>query len=230
MFNHLFHRLTFPSANQTNARLKNLIRRYNSDDPIALDNRQLTDSDMWIVVSDALNEKRCVELDLSRNPGITPDGIAVIALALKTNTTLTSFSLTNTSKFSNSSVEALVRGLEKNRHLRVLDLSGNAIDDSGAEQLAEMLKVNQILRDVDLSNNRIRNQGVQHLASALRQTNRTLEKLSLNFNPIADGCANALIEMLRHNRSLRQLEILETNTLSVEVKASLTEIGKERVK
>jgi hypothetical protein len=185
---------------------------------------------MWIVVSDALNEKRCVELDLSRNPGITPDGISVIALALKTNTTLVSLSLTNNSKFSNMSTEALVRGLEKNRHLRLLDLSGNAIEDSGAEQLAEMLKVNPILRDLDLANNRIRNQGVQHLASALRQINRTLERLALNFNPIADGCANALIEMLKHNRSLKQLEILQTNTLSMEAKAGLTDIGKERVK
>ncbi len=230
MFNHLFDRSTFPSLSHSNARLKDLIHRCNSDDSIFLDYRHLTDEDMWIVVQEALNEKRCVELDLSRNRGITADGISIIALALKTNTNLVTFSLTKNSKFSNESTEALVHGLKINRHLRVLDLSENAIEDSGAEQLAEMLKVNQVLRELNLASNHIHNQGVQYLASALRQSNRTLERLSLDWNPMADGCVNALVEMLKHNRSLKRLEILQTNTLSVEAKARLSDIGQERLK
>ena len=185
---------------------------------------------MWIVVDQALNRKQCVELSLSRNRGISVDGISIIALALKTNKTLQIFSFTNSSKFSNESTEVLARGLRNNRYLRILDLSYNAIEDDGAEQLAQMLTVNQTLHELYLTKNRIRNQGAQQLASVLEQSNTTLQRLSLDYNPLADGCVTSLIAMLKNNRTLKQLQILNTSALSAEAKARLSEISKERVR
>jgi Ran GTPase-activating protein (RanGAP) involved in mRNA processing and transport len=185
---------------------------------------------MWIVVEQALNKKQCVELSLSKNPGITVHGVSIIALALQTNTTLLNLSMTHNTRFSDESAEALARGLRTNRYLLVLDLSQNAIEDSGAEQLAEMLKVNKTLRDLDLTHNNIHNSGVKHLATALRQSNTTLERLSINWNPFADGCVNSLIEMLNHNRTLQLLEMLETDGVSDEARVHLREAGKKRLR
>lgn len=197
---------------------------------VALNFGTLSDSDMWIVADQALKKKQCVELSLSKNRDISSHGISIIALALKTNTTLQTFSLTHNSKFSNESATILARELQNNRCLRVLDLSYNAIEDNGAEQLAEMLKVNKTLCELYLTKNRIHNQGAQQLASALKQSNTTLERLSLDYNPIGDGCIDSLSQMLKCNRTLKQLQILHTITLSPEAQTSLREIGKERVR
>jgi len=210
--------------------LEKLIHRCESRAQILLDQRHLKDVDMWIVVEQALNKKQCVELSLSKNPGITVHGVSIIALALQTNTTLLNLSMTHSKKFSDESAGTLAQRLRTNRYLQVLDLSQNAIEDSGAEQLAEMLKVNRTLRELDLTNNKIHNSGVKYLATALHQYNTTLQRLSINYNLFADGCVNSLIEMLKHNRTLKLLEILETDGVSMEARVHLREVGKERLK
>lgn len=229
ILNRLFYR-SREGNGYTNPILEKILNEYDSGASIELTYGNLTDSDLWVVIDQGLNRKQCVGLNLSKNRGISSDGILTIALALKNNTTLQNFSLTYSNKFSNESVEALVRGLRSNRCLRVLDLSYNVIEDDGARHLAELLKVNETLHELYLTKNRIHNQGVQQLALALEQSNTTLQQLSLDYNPIADECVSSLIAMLGSNRTLKRLQILNTTGLSADAKARLRETSKERVK
>ena len=90
------------------------------------------------------------ELDISFNK-IRDKGIAYIATALHTNTTM-----------------------------RTLDVNGCHISNMGAESLARALAVNTSLQKLDMSSNNIGYNGICELATAL-QTNTTLKELSFDF-------------------------------------------------
>ncbi len=100
----------------------------------------------------------------------------------------------------------LATALEKNKKMRVLDLSQNRIGDAGAIALAKALEVNKGIEELHLWQNRIGYAGVIAFANML-MVNKTLQQLNLNGSQInSDGIA-ALARSLEINDSLEQLAL-----------------------
>ena len=105
-------------------------------------------------------EIREADLDEDRieGEGIGDSAAAVLATALKTNTTLTN-----------------------------LNLSGNNLGPAGAESLATALKTNTILTNLDFSGNSVGPSGAESLATSL-ETNTTLTNLNMSVNNFGLAC------------------------------------------
>ncbi|MDG1436730.1 MAG: hypothetical protein P8P83_02965 [Rickettsiaceae bacterium] len=106
--------------------------------------------------------------------GISTEGAALLAEALKTNNTLT-----------------------------YLDLRVNRIGAEGAALLAEALKTNTTLKILKLALNNIGTEGAETLKEAL-QENSTLTKLELYDNNIDYGIKKHLIELLDRNKLIEE--------------------------
>ncbi|XP_046711690.1 protein phosphatase 1 regulatory subunit 37 [Silurus meridionalis] len=95
--------------------------------------------------------------------------------------------------------------LKYKRTLRTLDLTNNAISDSGLEELCDGLRVQKSgLRTLVLHNNRITHRAMTHLGSVLPLL-RTLETLDLSDNDLQDRGMHVLKEALISNRSITRL-------------------------
>lgn len=188
----------------------------------------MTDRNMQIVVEQALDGKLCTVLHLSKNIGIKPPGVSIIASALKTNNTLVGLYLTSNYNFSDESAKILAEGLKENHSLKTLDLSNNAIENSGAIALAGMLESNKTLINLNLSRNEISNLGINKLAQILSNINRNLEKLNIEYNTFGDESVDSIIKMLRNNQNLEHLVIGYTN-ITPQSRASLQQIGGKRL-
>lgn len=162
---------------------------------------------METVVKQALIEKECTRLDLGYN-SITSKGAALLANALKNNTTLEELDFHN-NRLSDLGVHSLADVLASNSSiLKALGLGSNGITDSGAERLAEMLKTNQTITWLALAGNQISDRGVELLANTLAHQNTSLLVLSLHVNKsISDASVDTIIDMLQHNKSLKKLWI-----------------------
>jgi len=176
---------------------------------------------MEIVINQAINNNQCRELRLISNQ-ITSSGASILADALLNNRTLELLSLWN-NQVRDIGVQSLSNALSINRStLKKLDLSQNDVTDEGARHLAQMLKTNKKLTHLTLSNNKIGDEGVQLLADALRNRNTTLQSLSFTENKLlSDASVASLVNMLRHNQSLKRLWVDDCN---------LSEEGKDRLK
>jgi Ran GTPase-activating protein (RanGAP) involved in mRNA processing and transport len=116
----------------------------------------------------------------------------------------------------------------KNSSLKRINLAANGITDEGAQCLAEMLMTNKTLVELGLSFNQIGDRGVELLANALAHYNSSLEELTLFSNKlISDLSVDPLIEMLTHNRTLKEFWLSDCN-LSTTGKAKLRKSGKSK--
>ena len=120
---------------------------------------------------------------------------------LKTNTTVTTFTLTDSSK---DGAKSLAECLKYNTSLTTLDLRLNNIGDDGAAALAECLKHNTSLTTLYLHGNGIGDDGVAALAECLKY-NKSLTTLDFCGNVIGNAGAVALGECLKDNTSLTTL-------------------------
>ena len=136
---------------------------------------------------------------------VLKSSFSTLFLALRVNTSLTSFDLSVTS-IGDEGANSLSQVLRVNTSLKFLNLSGNSIGDEGANSLSEALKVNTSLTSLTLANNRIRAEGANFLYQALR-VNTSLTSLNLRGNSIGDAPANSLFQALSVNASLSTLNL-----------------------
>ena len=94
--------------------------------------------------------------------------------------------------------------LEDNKQIRSVCLQGNRIGPRCSTYLAKMISKNASITKLDLSNNCL-GTGVIAVSHALKDTH-TLNWLSLRGNKIK-GAAKQLADGLKHNRSLKALDL-----------------------
>lgn len=130
--------------------------------------------------------------------------IRSLAVALQTNTTLTSLDLSY--QIISKKVEWLAKALCCNHVLKSLNLTGNDIDVAGAKLLAKALRVNQTLTTLNLRDNDMGPEGIAKLAKALR-THITLTYLNVRSNNMGDKGTLSLAIALYTNTALMYLNV-----------------------
>ncbi|CAF2855734.1 unnamed protein product [Rotaria sp. Silwood2] len=147
-----------------------------ADRTIELSGRLITNSDMSIVVEQAIIRKKCNILILNGNH-IDASGALILAKTLSNNTSLIRLEL-QCNCIGDRGVDYLADALSVNKGLKVLDLRDNNITHEGARHLANMLKRNQTLTSLSLNSNHIDDRGIRLLADALID-NTSLRRLFL---------------------------------------------------
>ncbi|XP_053093299.1 protein phosphatase 1 regulatory subunit 37 [Pangasianodon hypophthalmus] len=157
-------------------------------------------------LSRALLSSRLTVLHLE-NTGLSGKPLFTLVCSLKKNIALQELYLCDNELNSFHDSMQLGELLKYNRTLRTLDLSDNAISDSGLEELCDGLRVQKSgLRTLVLHNNQITHRGMTHLESVLPLL-RTLEALDLSDNNLEDRGMHTLKEALISNRSITQLSL-----------------------
>lgn len=104
----------------------------------------------------------------------------------------------------------IIRALQGQSSLRVLDLSGNRLGDEGCQDLARVLKLLDCLMVLNLSENEITYKGLQHFADELENTScrlQALKNLNLSFNFLTDNCIKFLAKFISYLPSLETLKL-----------------------
>ena len=138
---------------------------------------------------------------------IGDNGIAYIATALETNTTMRTLDVHGCS-ISDVGVKSLAKALTVNRSLHELNMMMNYIGDNGMIQIATALQTNKVLHIV--SNNfimRITDKGVLSLSSAIR--NCSVEHLTLEWSSAhPDNALKEIGESARRSK-LKTLTLMQ---------------------
>ncbi|CAF0759997.1 unnamed protein product [Adineta ricciae] len=202
------------TSDYTNSKLEHYIEHCKSRSEIKLENQSLNDSDMDIIVRQAINHKNCTALTLNHNQ-ITCKGVFILGSVLYDNTTLTKLVLAKNS-IGDLGIQYLSQILATNHvHTSKLDLSSNKITCKSIQYLSEMLKTNEILCSLWLNENEITDEGVYSLVNSLAFYNRSLKFLRLSGDPtITDASVDSIINMLEHNTALKFLDIQHCNLSS----------------
>ena len=99
----------------------------------------------------------------------------------------------------------IARSLQKNSHVKILNLSCNHIGDGGCCALAKAIQDNFTLQRVQLGGNCMGSQGILALSSSLKYRECPIEALSLPDNEIDDNGVRAVATSLQSNVNLREL-------------------------
>jgi Ran GTPase-activating protein (RanGAP) involved in mRNA processing and transport len=113
---------------------------------------------------------------------------------------------------------ALLAALQKNRHLRVLDIGDNHISDVHAEMLAEIIRSHERLRVLRIDDCNISKKGSRIIFQALEETAfKNLEEFSYDYNEF--DSVNGLLKALQDYNRLRAIRCKgadDTNDVSIQ--------------
>ncbi|CAF2558353.1 unnamed protein product [Rotaria sp. Silwood2] len=213
------------TSNYSNPILEDQIDQFpcNEDNLLVqLNSQKLSDQDMEVVVKHAIQKRQCTFLDLHDNE-ITSEGMSILASALRDNSKLHTLYLHDNRLFDKGIYSLAQILTSNNKTLEVLGLNSIGLTDVGAEDLGVMLQKNHTLTRLQLQANEIGDRGVLYLADALTKYNTTLEQLEMAENKfVSDSSVDLLVEMIKHNRSLKVLDVRLCN-ISDSGKAKLQE-------
>ena len=142
----------------------------------------------------------------------------IISDFLKTNKTFHKLELSHNTT-SNWAIKQIMKAIQINSALQVLDISHNEICDDGAEAISECLKDNNsTLQQLYMSHNQVSNIGITKISEAL-QINATLQILDISYNIISNDGVIAIGKSLKNynegiNCILRKLDISYNNVSS----------------
>ena len=124
-------------------------------------------------------------------------------------------------------VRTLMKALETNTSLRMLNLRGNDLTSDVAGDIAEMLLENNTLTQLNVGYNKIYNDGAWELCEALSE-NTGLRGLDLQRNEISDEGGKHVETLLNVNSVVREVD-MRSNMLSPETVDSFGSRFGERV-
>jgi len=150
-----------------------------------------------------ISNNSLTSLDLQGNR-ITDESIILVASSLGKTTSLQNLNLSH-NKITSTGASSLVQLVNKSLHS--LDLSYNAIGDSGIQKLAGGIANTKTLRELYLTQCKIKAYGGSFLASAFA-VNKTLTSISLGNNPMGGNqSSKRLAYALMRNSRLRVLNV-----------------------
>merc|ERR1711865_551942 len=112
-------------------------------------------------------------------------------------------------------MEAVSKALKKNTALKVLDVEANGITADAMVELSDALAVNKHLSILDLSHNDLQDMGVERLARGLERIGKdcNIQTIRLMDVKMGDAGVIGLAEFLRVNHQLKRL-LMPVNQLS----------------
>ena len=117
---------------------------------------------------------------------------------------------------------ALMRGEQTG-----LNIGYYPIGDAGAGIVADFLKHDQTLKSVFLHSCNIGPRGFKAIAKSLKH-NQAVEYLEVLWNDLGDKGAEALIDALAGNVCMKELIVLETHIVTLELHATIEYLTKTR--
>ncbi|CAF1458530.1 unnamed protein product [Adineta steineri] len=219
----------FEFIDYRNPKLEKIIKQSYSRSRIDLSEQKLVDSEMKIVVKEAIIKKQCTKLYLTDNP-ITAKGAFILASGLKNNSTLQSLNLSDT-RIGDSGIQCIADALSTNNNIiRALIITNIGLTDKGAEDLAVMLKRNKTLIYLSLSANELGDEGIAILSNAVQNHNNTLEFLDLSYIKwMTELSLEFLVLMLTYTQALKVLNIYSRN-LSIKNENRLKKVAQANKK
>ena len=141
---------------------------------------------------------------------ISDNAAIAISDLLKVDETLQKLKLSQ-NIISIEAIEEIIKSIEINNALEILDISSNDVFEFGTIVIGEYLQHNKTLRELDIS---------KHITVKIimnnMQVNTTLLKLSIHQNRISDDGILVISEYLAKNNTLQQLSLSWNDTATTE--------------
>ena len=120
-------------------------------------------------------------------------------------------------KINDLGAKAIAEGLHENRTMQKLDISNNNILDDGTKAISDFIKKSSTLQHLSISGNEISAEGAKHIAEAIKIT-KTVQKLDISSNKISNIGAISIGDSLEDNKSLLELNLSENQITDVAIK------------
>ncbi len=182
------------------------MRIFTSTDWERYTGQHFKDFDEYIeVLGEELNSYDAIDL---LNYEVGEDGIDELALALKSNQSITSITLENTGLDINDA-EKIAEIIRNNKKLKRLMIPFNQdIGNEGIAAIANALSTSS-LNILDFTRVGIDNKGIKILVKGL-QENNSLEAIFLGQNHIEDKGAKALAELIKVKGNIKHIDLNKT--------------------
>lgn len=140
------------------------------------------------------------------------NGAGCIADVLQKNTTLMNLKISNC-QITPGGAERIAKALVGSR-LQTLVISCNRLGNDGAKAFAVALEVNTVLLELDISDCKLDDNECVLIANALKRNVKSgLMILRLKNNLITDEGAKALLDLLKTNTSLKEIDIGDNKSI-----------------
>ncbi|XP_055501429.1 NACHT, LRR and PYD domains-containing protein 3-like isoform X2 [Leucoraja erinacea] len=164
------------------------------------------------VLCDVLRSPNCTLtcLELASN-NLTQKNYKELTSAMRVNRTLTHLDLSS-NVIQDTGMNVLSMALmDPSCSIQSLRFSDTKLTPTCCEKLANVLITNQTLRELDLSMNALGDSGVQALSIALKNPRCQLETLGLKQTSLTDGCCNKLMAALCTTQTIACLDLSENS-------------------
>ncbi len=178
---------------------------------LVLDGNNMESSDLGLM-SDALGKHKSLKtLSLADN-GLDEAAGTIVGSFVAASRSLEEINL-KCNYLCAQGVEAIMNGLKTNVGVKILNLRKNTIGKEGAVFIASYLRGSpSFLEELDASSDGVEEAGGMEIMNALKE-NKSLKKLLLGDNGLADEFATAMAGMIKVNATLEFLS-LESNLIT----------------
>lgn len=152
------------------------------------------------------SNKKLEKLSL-RKAGLTDESIVVVLKEMQENSTLRVLDL-SANQISYKGCEYLMEYLKSPYCvLQSLIINNNSIGDYGIKFLTESIKTNETLAHIDLNHNRLTNQSLKKIADAIEDSN-SLASLNLFWNEFGEESLQAFYDIIKNEQKVFRFDFM----------------------